>query len=516
MPAPSVPVPPRAAPPVTGTVTVNAAAELDPSLIRAVAAGLNVRIGPALADQVQARHDLAAAALRGGAAAYGVTTGMGSLSGVSLSDAEQQAHQRNLLLGRATGGPPWLAADEVRAIFAVRLRTFLSGDSAVSAGLCTRLADFLAAGLVPAVPRGGAGCAGEIIQLAHCFGPVAGVGSVLAGPTADSTAADGPTPASTAPAGAALGAHGLAPYSLAPKEGIALLAGVPGATALSLLAEADARSVQEMLTTAAALSIAAIRAPSDPYLAACARGDDVLAAVLGQIRATGCQPGEPRMLQAPVSFRVAGQVQAQVVRAADGLAAAAERALAGVTDSPAFLDGRFVGTAGFYGIDLAAHCDGLAAAVTHAAEVAAARVHRLLDPRVTGLPAQLARRPGPQAGLVAVHKRAVGEVHAMRRLAMPTAVGLVETSGGQEDVQSFAWEAAVSLRAALAHARAVAACEALTAFQAASLAGPPWPAGCQRQLDRLAELVKPVDEDRPLGPDIELLSGGSWLARPDA
>src|SRR5215469_5278674 len=216
------------------------------------------------------------------------------------------------------------------------------------------------------------------------------------------------------------------------------------------------------------------------------------------------------MLQAPVSFRVAGPVLAQVARAAQALAAATDRGLAGVTDSPAFLDGRFVSTAGFHGIDLAAQCDHLTVAITHAAEVAAARTHRLLDSRVTGLPAQLADRPGPQAGLVAVHKRAVGEVHALRRLAMPTSVGLIETSGGQEDVQSFAWEAAVNLRSALRRARAVAAAEALTAFRAASLADRPLPPGSQALLDRLRRIVKPIDGDRQFGADIELLLDGSW------
>ena len=49
----------------------------------------------------------------------------------------------------------------------------------------------------------------------------------------------------------------------------------------------------------------------------------------------------------------------------------------------------------------------------------------------------------------------------MRRLATATPVGLIETSGGQEDVQSFAWQAADKLLAALRHARAVTACELL-------------------------------------------------------
>jgi len=500
---------------MTAYLMLTSAAELDAAVVRRISAGLQVRVAPALARVIQAQCDQARAVLRSDAAVYGVNTGMGALSKVRLTTTEQQAHQRNLFLGRATGGPPWLDEADVRAIVAVRLRTFLSGDAAVSASLCQRLADFLTARIVPAVPQDGAGCAGEIIQLAHCFGPLAGVGSVLK-PAGDASAARNDdasvddVPQRIRPAAAALAEHGLTAYQLGPKEGIALLAGVPGATALSILAGGEAETVTAMMTAAAGLSIAAIGAPLDPYTAACARGDEVLGDVLSSLRAVIEPAGQARMLQAPVSFRVAGPVLAQARRAADALAAAADRAMTGVTDSPAFLDGKFVGTAGFHGIDLAAQCDQLTAALTHAAEVAAARLHRLLDPAVTGLPAQLAVDPGPQAGLVAVHKRAAGELHAMRRLALPTAISLIETSGGQEDVQSFAWEAAVNLRAALRRCRAVAACEALAAFQAFSLGGPPYPRGCQALLDRLSALVKPIAADRQFGDDIELLLSGSW------
>jgi histidine ammonia-lyase len=510
MPAPcSGTAEPRLAIVMAGTKVIEAAADLNTAVIRQVSAGLQVRIGTGLASRLQAQCELGRAALRDGAEAYGVTSGMGALSAVRLSPAEERAHQRNLLLGRATGGPPWLPEADVRAIIAVRLRTFLSGDAAVSAALCERLTDVLAAGLTPAVPQGGAGSAGEIIQLAHCFGPLIGIGDVLGSP------GPGGQRAGLKPAAAALAEHGLTACELGPKEGIALLAGVPGATALSILAGAEAASVTAMMTAAAGLSIAAIRAPADPYLPACARSDDVLSDVLSQIRALIEPAGPRRMLQAPVSFRVTGPVLAQLGRAARALSAATDRALDGVTDSPAFLDGRFVSTAGFHGIDLAAQCDHLTVAMTHAAEVAAARIHRLLDSRVTGLPAQLADRPGPQAGLVAVHKRAAGEVHAMRRLALPTSVGLIETSGGQEDVQSFAWDAAVNLRAALSHGRAVAAAEALTAFRAASLSPPPLPPGAGALLERLSRVISPIDGDRQFGADIELLLDGSWSGQPD-
>jgi histidine ammonia-lyase len=480
--------------------TLHAATELDPRLIAQIAEGQPFRIGSVLAGEVDAACAAARRVLAAGRPVYGVNTGMGALSSVRLTEGQQREHQRNLLLARATGGPPWLPARDVRALFAVRLRTFLAGDAGVSAQLCQRLADFLAAGIVPAVPQDPAGSAGEIVQLAHAFGPLAGIGRVLA--------PDG----LPQPAAAALARHGLAEFALGPKEGIALLAGVPGATALSLLDGAEAARVTAMMEATAALSIAAIGAPADPYDAACARGDDVLGAVLGRLRAALGTPGRPaRMLQAPVSFRVVGPVLAQLIRASSALAAAVERALAGVTDSPAFLGGRFVGTAGFHGIDLAAHCDQLTAALAHAAEVSAARTHRLLDARVTGLSAQLAPRPGPDAGLVAVHKRAAGAVHAIRREAMPSAIGMIETSNGQEDVQSFAWAAALGLRTALRQARVVTSCELLTAYQAATLAGGPWPGHAHDLLARLSSLVAPITADRPFGEDIDGLSEGSWL-----
>jgi histidine ammonia-lyase len=480
------------------TVIVTEAGGADLGLIRAVAAGRAVGIAPELLRAVQRRCKQARRALGDGRLVYGVNTGMGALSSVRLTEQQQRSHQRNLLLARATGGPPWLAEPEVRAIFAVRLLTFLSGDAGVSGSLCQRLADFLNQGIVPAVPRTGMGEAGEIMQLAHAFGPLVGIGQVI-GP-------DGVL----RPARQVLDGCGLGEFGLGPKEGIALIEGVPGATGLCVLRLEEAAALASLMEASAALSIVAARASRDPYSAACGRGDDLLALVLGRLRALAGGEPAPRSLQAPVSFRVAGPVLTQVLRAVALLEAAAVRALTGVTDSPAYLDGRFIGTAGFYGIDLAAHCDQLTTAFCHAAEVAAARLHRLLDPAVTGLPAQLARHPGPEAGMSPVHKRAAGEVHAMRRLAIATPVGLIETSGGQEDVQSFAWEAADKLAAALRHARAVTACELLADYRAMALSGSPPPPGCATLLDWLAGIIGPIEGDRPFGEDIERLIQAPW------
>ncbi len=465
----------------------------DLPLIRAIAGGQAVHIEPALLEAVRQRREQALAALRDGRLVYGVNTGMGKLSTIRLTEEQQLSHQRNLLLARAVGGPPWLDVAEARSVLAVRLVTFLSGDAAVSAELCQRLADFLNDGIVPAIPRAGGGAAGEITHLAHAFGPLVGIGQVLDPGGAARSARE------------VLRSRGIGEFSLGPKEGIALIQGVPGATGLCVLRLGETARLTALMEAAAALSVVAVRAPRDPYQAGCGRGDDILAGVLGRLRAFAGEEAAPAMLQAPVSFRVAGPVLTQVIRAAVLLEAAVQRALAGVTDSPAFLDGRFTGTAGFHGNDLAAHCDLVTAALCHAAEVSSARIHRLMDPAVTGLNAQLAREPGPDAGLAPVHKRAAGEIHAMRTLASATPVGLIETSAGQEDVQSFTWESVGKLATALRHARVVTACELLATYRAAELSGNKLPAGCTALMSWLAGIIPPIDGDRLFGQDIELL-----------
>ncbi len=102
------------------------------------------------------------------------------------------------------------------------------------------------------------------------------------------------------------------------------------------------------------------------------------------------------------------------------------------------------------------------------------------------------------------------------RADIVTAVGLIETSGGQEDVQSFAWEAAGKLRAALRHARAITACELLTGYQAAALSRRPPSEGCRALLDWLAAIIGPIEGDRPFGEDLERLIQAPWppLTRP--
>jgi histidine ammonia-lyase len=362
-------------------ITLAGHQDLTRETVEAVAwGGRRLALAPSLLERVADGQAELAALLAAGTRVYGVSTGTGWLASVDLAPAAQADHQRNLLLGRAVGGPPWLAAAEARALLVARLGNLVSGHAGVGPELCRFLVDRVNDGFVPAVPRAGAGCAGEVIPLAHAFQTLVGAGLVL-GPGG-----------SARDAAAALADRGVGPLRLQAKDGIALLAGSPVATALALARLRTAERLAGQLLASAAAAIDALAAPLDAYDEAVGRlaGDPLLEQVLAELRrAVGGRAAAATLLQAPVSFRVAPQALAQLRRVLGRLDEDVRRALVAVTDSPAVVGGRVVSGGGFHAVGLAASMDTAAVALVQAAELAGQRLHRLLDGRFSGLPDQL-------------------------------------------------------------------------------------------------------------------------------
>jgi histidine ammonia-lyase len=455
------------------------------------------------------------AALAAGARMYAVTTGAGFLGATDLPDLSEPAlaaRQRAMLLGRAVGGPPYLPAEEARAVLVVRLVNLLSGAAGVTPDLCEYVVARLGDRLVPAIPRHAAGAAGEVIALAHAGSALIGEGTVLE---------DG----EPAPAAEALAARGVEPHAPAVKEGIALLAGAPVTVAVAIGRLRAARVLAAHALCSAACAIDALRAPLDPYSPEAGRlaGDPLLADVMARLRtALEGSAAERRSSQAPVSFRVVPQVQAHLERTVERLDEDVRRALAAVTDSPAVTAAGVLSTGGFHAVEVAASLDALAAALVRAAELSGQRLHRLLDRRFSGLPDQLAspgeaarsagggRGQGLGAAFIAMHKRATGALHELRRLAAPASVGLADTSLGQEDALAFGLAAGENVRRVEALVREVLACELVACRQAWWLRGAPPATGLAPVAAALGELVEVVEEDRALGGDIERVI--RWLA----
>jgi histidine ammonia-lyase len=424
---------------------------------------------------------------------YGVNTGMGRLSGVVLDERQQAEHQRNLLVGRAVGGSPWLSAEEVRLLLLVRLRDLLRPDVAASPELVTFLVDRLNDGFTPAVPRSGLGSAGEIIPLSHAFQTFLGIGTVLE---------DGVE----TPAAEALARRGVEPYVLGAKEGVSLIQGSPLAMMHVINGQTFAQQLIDLQTLAAAIAVDVLGAPKGVYAPKLAGADAHLENLLSEFESLiGWGPSRPGLVQAPVSVRVGPRAISHADRVTSELRAALLRWQSEPTDSPAFVDGDFVSTTGFHAAELGLRMDAVTAALVHVGEISVQRMHRLLDTQFSTLPQQLAVDPGPQAGLSPLHKRAVGELHALRRLATPATLGSIDTSAGQEDVQAFAWAAGEQLRTAAGHLFAITACEFIAGSQARHLAPGDGSPGLRATYAWIDETVPPVLVDRPLGPEVTAL-----------
>ncbi len=483
-----------------------------------------VALAGGLLDTVQHSRDALMAHLAAGAPAYGVTTGLGLLANRPVAPDDQAAFQRSILAGRAAGTGPPLSEAVVRGAMLLRLTGFLSGHAGVTPELCRFIAARLNDGWYPVVPGGVSGAAGEIVPLAHLFGTLVGDGHVHradttvpgAAITGTGEAVTGSTvtgTGETVTAQAALSARGISPYTLAAKEGIALINGDPLAPALAVPLMLRAEALLDHATLCGALTItltgAAVR-PYTPRIGAL-KGDPGQLAVHHRLWSL-LEPTPDRLLdsrQAPVSLRVIPQVHGAAADLLGHLRTQLDRELRAVTDSPAYLPATdsepegLYSTGNFHAQYLVVLLAAVTTAFTQVMNLLEKRLHRLLDARFSELPDQLTADPGRQSGVVVLHKQVIGIAAKARMLAAPAAVHMLDGSTGQEDFQAHALLTAQQLDGTLTALELALAHELVALRQAHFLAGTRLPAPLEDAVSLLSDTVPPVPGDRSLAGDIE-------------
>ncbi|HSP64766.1 MAG TPA: histidine ammonia-lyase, partial [Candidatus Deferrimicrobium sp.] len=396
--------------------------------------------------------------------AYGVTTGFGALADRTVQPADRAALQRRVVLSHAAGMGEPLDAEVVRAMILLRARTLCAGYSGVRPLLPESLVALLNAGLVPWVPEHGSlGASGDLAPLAHATACLLGEGWVWDG-------------SSRRAASAALAEHGLEPIDVGPREGLALINGTDGMSALLTLAVADlaellsatdviaAMSVEALLGTTRAFAENAVALRPAPGQAASAAN---LRAMLAGSSLVASHRDSHHAVQDPYSLRCTPQVHG-AARDVHGFAReCVVRELAAVVDNPMVLDGEVVSGGNFHGQALAYAADMLASVCADVAAISERRLDRLLDPaRSRGLPAFLTANPGLNSGLMIGQYTAAAMVVELRAAATPIAVHSMSTSAGQEDHVSMGFTAAMRTRRSVATLRQVLAVELLAAAQA--------------------------------------------------
>ncbi|MCB9968699.1 MAG: aromatic amino acid lyase, partial [Geminicoccaceae bacterium] len=191
---------------------------------RAVLAGTPVTLDPACRSAVRASAEAIRTIVAENRTVYGVNTGFGKLASTRIAKGDLELLQKNLVLSHSTGTGPPLPDPLVRLIMAMKAASLARGYSGISEGTLDQLLALLAKGVLPVIPeKGSVGASGDLAPLAHLTAALLGVGEARLHGT-------------TLPAGKALAEAGLAPVTLGPKEGLALLNGTQVSTALALAA----------------------------------------------------------------------------------------------------------------------------------------------------------------------------------------------------------------------------------------------------------------------------------------
>lgn len=483
---------------------------------RAIYRGAAAKLDEACFPAVEANAQAVDAIIKSGGAVYGINTGFGKLAQVRIGADDLAALQRNIILSHAAGVGEPMPAPIARLMIALKLASLGQAASGIRPATLRLLQGLLDNNLIPEIPsQGSVGASGDLAPLAHLSAAMIGTGFVT-GPNGRLPAAD------------ALPRAGLAPVTLGPKEGLALLNGTQFSTAYALAGLFEAENLLQSALVTGALSTDAARGsdtPFDPRIHDLRRhpGQIATAATLrallsgSAIRASHLVNDD--RVQDPYCLRC----QPQVMGACHDMLCNAANILRieanSVTDNPLiFTDGNVALSGGnFHAEPVAFAADMIAMALCEIGSLAERRIAMLVDPALSGLPAFLTPKPGLNSGFMIPQVTAAALVAENKQRAMPASVDSIPTSANQEDHVSMAAHGARRLMSMAENVTAIIAIELMAAAQGCHFHDPlATSAPLQAVIKILRQQMPLLDEDQFLHPHIqnaiELVRSGDIVA----
>jgi len=461
-----------------------------------------LRLDPACRPVVEAAAARVQEAAQGAEPVYGVNTGFGKLASVRIAAADTAQLQRNLILSHCCGVGEPLEPETVRLMMALKLVSLGRGASGVRWRIVAQIEAMLAAGVLPVIPaQGSVGASGDLAPLAHMAAAMLGEGEAEL---------DG----ARMPAGEALAMAGLAPVTLGPKEGLALINGTQFSTACALAGLFRAWRAMQAAIVTSALTTDAIMGSDAPLLAEihALRGQPGQIAVAAAMRALMAgseireshREGDSRV-QDPYCIRCQPQVTGAALDLL-GFAAGTLRIEANaVTDNPLVLaGGRIVSGGNFHAEPVGFAADQIALALAEIGAIAQRRIALMVDPVLShDLPPFLTPDPGLNSGLMIAEVTSAALMSENKHLANPCSTDSTPTSANQEDHVSMAAHGARRLGRMVANLETILGIEAICAAQGIGFRAPlRTSAPLARVLAALRAEVPAIGADRYLAPDL--------------
>ena len=405
---------------------------------------VKVRIDSDTRKSINQSHKIFLDLLSNGQKIYGVTTGFGDLSSISINENDQKQLQLNLLRSHATGVGKSFDLGITRIIMVLKLINWSKGVSGVRLKLVQLLKELLNHDILPVIPRqGSVGASGDLAPLAHMALPL--IGECLVN-----------FQERIMPAMLAMKEVGLDPIILEPKEGLSLINGTQVSTAIAIKACLEAENILKVADLSGALSVEASLSSrsvfkSDIHKLKNHPGQRIVASniwnLLNKSEIVSSHKNCDRM-QDPYSFRCIPQVHGICRENYKCVKNIVENEANSVSDNPIIMpNGKVLNSGHFHAESIAQAMDNLAIAIAEIGSIAERRIHYFMKGISDNVPSFIASNPGLESGFMTAHVTAASLVSENKVLTHPASVDSISTSGGQEDFVSMApWAARKCLR----------------------------------------------------------------------
>jgi histidine ammonia-lyase len=438
---------------------------------------------------------------------YGINTGFGALSEVTIPPDELRELQVNLVRSHACGVGEPLSERAVRAMMLHRANVLAKGFSGCRQVVIETLIAMLNEGVHPVVPsRGSVGASGDLAPLAHLALVTIGEGEAI-------------YRGERMPGGEAMRRAGVQPLQLEAKEGLALLNGTQAMTAVGGLALLNAARLTEAADVIGALTLEALRGtpvafdekihsvrPHAGQRASAQRLRELITD--SEIRESHRDRAVDPRVQDAYALRCMPQVHGAVRDALAHARQIVEIEINSATDNPlVFAEEREVLSGGnFHGEPVALALDYAAVAVADLGTIAERRVERLVNPTLSGLPAFLSPHPGANSGMMIAQVTAAALIAENNVLAHPASVFTLPTSANKEDHVSMGMTAALKFAQVVNNVETILAIELMCAAQGLEFLKPLKPSPKLQEVYALVRQRAPaLERDAPLAPYIESL-----------
>ena len=463
--------------------------------------GARVELSKEAIHAVQKTEDLIDRLVKENRSVYGVTTGFGALSDVAIPKKDADRLQVNILMSHAAGVGRPLSAAEARAVMLLRIKELSLGHSCGRLKSINRLIDFLNLNVYPVIPeKGSVGASGDLCPMAHMALVLIGKG-------------EGFLEDERMPGAKILDKCGLKPLKLAPGEGLALVNGTQVMTAIGALALNDAIRLTKLIDIAAAMSLEVLlgsRTEFDPRIHALrphpgqAMAADNMLRIIQDSEIVSSHK-DCKRIQDAYTLRCSPQVHGASRDAIEYTRSVIKTEINAATNNPmVFTDrGDFLLGGNFHGQPVSLAQDFMAIAVAELANIAERRIERLVNPKLSGLPAFLVKEGGLNSGFMIAQYTAAALVSENKILAHPASVDSIPTSANKEDHVSMGTIAARKCREIITNAEHVVAIELLCAAQALDLFTNLKPGkGTMAAYTAIRKKIPHLEEDRILSIDI--------------